>query len=109
MKVSAPVAALLLACREHVTTQRLRVAVALAATAAALCILFNAPWAWHDGGETRDHGRASVFSRGPVGRNPTYPYLYASKYCIATGELAVELGAVFAIAGLLLLVIPKPR
>jgi hypothetical protein len=84
--------------------QRLRVAVALAAAAAVVCLLLFAPWVV----VTSDHraypcGRASVFGSGPKWPDGGY------RGCIATGELAVEVGAVLGVAGLLLLVIPKPR
>ena len=86
--------------RDTVTVQRLRVAVALAAAATVVCLLLYAPWVVGSGSSTRPCGRASVFGHGP---HPGY------NGWIATGELAVEVGAVLGVAGLLLVVIPKPR
>ena len=87
--------------RDTLTAQRLRVVVALAAAAAVVCLLLFAPWVTHWEGRTRSCGRAPVFGRGPESCRPwTW---------IATGELAVEVGAVLGVAGLLLVVIPKPR
>jgi len=84
--------------------QRLRVAVALAGAAAVVCLLLFAPWVVVDTEHrTYPWGRASVFGRGPEWPDGGH------RACIATGELAVEVGAVFGVAGLLLLVIPKAR
>jgi len=107
--------------RDTLTAQRLRVVVALAAAVAVVCLLLFAPWVVGSGPGLRPCGRASVFGRGPAektdsGRHLT-PYYLGQRVAsapqhygrIATGELAVEVGAVLGVAGLLLLVIPKPR
>lgn len=93
------------------TTQRLRVVVALAAATAALCLLLHAPWT-HRGGsepiETRYAGRASVFGDGPSPANSRVGGAQWG-YTIATAELAVELAAILGVAGILLLVISPSR
>jgi hypothetical protein len=83
---------------DTMNVQRFRLVVALAAAVAVLCLLLFAPWVTHSQGHTYFRGRASVFGHGPQGVG-----------WIATGELAVEVGAVLGVAGLLLAVIPRPR